>query len=223
MYEKNSNLTSIVIAIISILLILSGVFLLNRRFNSNDSLAQNTRSSTVSSSSSKSLVLSSSSSSSSKSSSSANFDIEIDDNTDSDRDRDSELVNVSKSISSSSSKDIASSKSIDSNSSSNKANISSSSSAGKFNLNQNQILAKAISPDSNGNNFEIIECGIKNAFYCKPGKKIRMEGDNYKVGQNYLMTGNIQDSQNGISLTETIIRPYTQESSSSASQKVHRD
>lgn len=217
MYEKNSNITSIVIAVIAILLILGGVFLLNRSFNSGSNLAQSSANSVSKSSSSKN----SKSSLSSSSSSVANT-------------KDTQSENSSsQSVKSSSSKmsiDLADMEEDENNfdkdegektnkqTSSTAKTSSKSSSASKdnkYNLEQNQILAKAIIPDAKGNNFEIIACGIKNPSYCKAGRRIRMEGSNYQAGQEYLLTGNIQDSGDSISLSNTIIRPYKAASSSS--------
>ncbi len=178
MYDQKSNLGSILVAVLAIALILGGVFLLNQSFSANKS-----KDLTASSSSSTGLAIGRSSSVGSVARSTSQSQLGI-----------TESV-----TSSSSSKDSSSSKS--SSTSSSKSNSSSTSNSKNAILKEGEFIAKAITPTAKGSNWEIIDCNVKEVFFCKEGFKFPFSTSG-TVGKTYKFSGGeVIDSKDGLSVS----------------------
>jgi hypothetical protein len=162
--QKKLDLASIVIIVVSILLILSGFFLLNKNY-SKQSLQPTTKSSSSSS-------LSISSSTSTKSISTSTIS--------------SSSVSESFSVSSSSSSSSSSSTSLSSMSSS-----SSLSSREKSKLSSSEAVVKVVSIDGSRYEIEVLDTGYENGKLWKVGEKLKVNIQEFdaQIGKEYKLTG----------------------------------
>jgi len=180
MDKKSSNRVSIIIAVVTGVLILGGVYLLNASFNkkSNDNKQANSSSSVARVSSSSKSGSSSSTSGTATSSS----------------------QNNSNSNSSGSSKSSGSSNSESSDSSGSKSSGSSTNS----DIKEGQIIAKIITRTGSSYQLEILDSKVKDSKYFTSGSKINkltINGIDMKEGKTYKIQLSVEDNDAGFSIS----------------------